>query len=414
MDYNIPLNNHSAKFIINYNTQTKIFKIQWGFFGINWENEMNKIAQLVALEGVLLNANLPYEPSYSENNRSFECSWQLHADQINTFAKNVNNIIKHYSDLTESQSTGMPDLLNRYCNDETPLPVNVYDRITAYSSALNDKELVCFTSQFPNLLKKVNLDEFKKINIDKIFDCLDKLNVEKLDLLENKCNIKIDICYISPHSYMSDYTFLVSMIGEFSGSEMLKYLEKHNPDMSQHANIIHAALKNKSPDAKLILDLISRGADIPNELRLNDIVSIFKSQELLSALNYKFDTWDNLTMTKWLYSELKRYRRNSDFTRMDMRIAFIREFKSKIDFNYKSAASDATLLELCIGTIVNSTESAKKMADILSKDSINLSIHKNILSLALSKEENIWILQMWLFKTVLVLILLIVILIYPV
>ena len=69
MEYNIPLDNHSEKLTINYNTKSHLFTIHWGFFGRNWDKRMEVIAEIAAYEGLIMNANLPFTPSYDEKSR---------------------------------------------------------------------------------------------------------------------------------------------------------------------------------------------------------------------------------------------------------------------------------------------------------------------------------------------------------
>ena len=119
LKYNMPLRNHSARLEIEYNTNAKTFTIHWNFYGLNREGRFDIVAQVLELEGRLQNAILPFAPSFNENSKSLECNWELRADQMTYLNKHIDELIRHYSYLSEETNRhGVYDFITRYLGTE--------------------------------------------------------------------------------------------------------------------------------------------------------------------------------------------------------------------------------------------------------------------------------------------------------
>ena len=382
MEFNIPLDNHSAKLTVEYNTKTQLFTIQWGFFGRNWKDRMNIIAETAALEGLMLNGTLTYEPKYNDNSRVLDITWKIQGDQIEILAKNVNGIIEHYSDLTESRCNGIEDMLKRYLKSADSLkhlktfPEKTLKKIEEkLSSSLRKSRLIALVLEdpsvldtFPGLFNAIHIDQ------DTIRANMNLLNFEKMELLINKFNLKIDINYSGMSSTGSK--IIDGMLLYFSTEDIIKYLEKYKPDMSSQNHAISDVCLKSDINLKLIKKLLELGAPVPNDISLKVIMSLANRPEIMSALGTPVESWDKDKITKWLYEQLENYY-SSDSNKFE----FLKAFKAKLDFNYKPANKKMSLLELCIRKFVTMIPDVKVMADFLSQDSIDFAIHGGLFNL---------------------------------
>ena len=381
MEFNIPLNNHSAKLTVDFNTKTHMFTIQWGFFGMNWRNRMNIIAETASLEGMILYGTLPYEPVYNENSRVLEFAWQIHGDQIDRFSSKLNGIIKHYSDLTDNRVStvhALTDMLERhfksldYIKNQNGLTDHVIDKLqTQITNSFNKYDIVDLIIIAPYIMDFLSPDLINNIQIteESIYNNILKLDFARMDLLINKFNIKLNVNFrpSSNNSTLFDY-----MIKYFSSDDILNYLEKYHPDLSNRDNAISCVLSTKDINIKLLQNLISCGAPVKN-ISIKAITRVFDKPDIMAALGNPVATWDKDKVTSWLYEELL----NGNYS-LTYFMQFVKTFKDKINFDFRSD-NKHTLLELCISNFVHTPDDVKIITDILSDKRIDLSLHNNLI-----------------------------------
>lgn len=253
LEYNIPMDNHSAKLILEYNTNTQTLMLHWNFFGRNWEDRMNLIANIAAMEAMFLNSKCLSESVFNKKNLSLNFSWIFESDQINRLVKHVNGIIQHYSSLTEDvrKKTAYQTILERYLKSETaPQCIN----------SLSAKNRAMLTKTISSIDKDIliNLFSIKDLNdITLMHLLLDQGVVFQIELLNIECIT----------SFMND-TLFKSMVNQ----------ELNNWDDDQLADWFHSELsdlgwRSIAPDFK-IMELV----------KFIDLVNVIKSR---LDLNYR-------------------------------------------------------------------------------------------------------------------------------
>lgn len=100
LDYNFPLRNHSAKFLLNYNQETRAITFDAKFFGINTKNRMDLIVHLVRAEGAFLPVDVSRIPKYDDKSKLLEWTWVFDEKKLPHILKNIHEIIQNCADMT--------------------------------------------------------------------------------------------------------------------------------------------------------------------------------------------------------------------------------------------------------------------------------------------------------------------------
>lgn len=85
LEYNLPLRNHAAKFVFDYNQENQVFHLKVNFFGNNIGNYMSKSCALAFNEGLLLEAlgiQTKQSPIYNKSSFNLEFIWEWKASEI--------------------------------------------------------------------------------------------------------------------------------------------------------------------------------------------------------------------------------------------------------------------------------------------------------------------------------------------
>lgn len=100
LEYNLPLQNHSAKFIIEYNQETQKTIIHTKLFGENHGGRMNSICQLAELDRSCLGLQTTQKAKYDASSLSLEFKWEFDKEQINGSSDTVKQALSHYARMT--------------------------------------------------------------------------------------------------------------------------------------------------------------------------------------------------------------------------------------------------------------------------------------------------------------------------
>ena len=392
MEYNIPLNNHSAKLTINYNTQTQMLTLQWGFFGMNWSERMNFIARMMSIESILLGCDLAYEPLYNENSRSLECVWKFKSDKLSPLVNNINNIIEHYSDLTESFTKPVSRMLARYVDASDlkliikNMPENSLNKIISEFVLSLKKgyetfdilfDYPCLVDAFPPALKN-------NIGISEIYNNLNILTFDKFEFLIDKFNIKIKTDYTPDPA---SFNLFDMILRGFSVDDINAFLEKYNPDLSSQNNAILYVLEHKSDNNFLLINNLLKCHAPVTELSLNAILNSYDEIDILSIIDKQVKNYCPFELTIWLYKNLRyaSYNKNN--------LIFLNDYKSKINFDYKDNSDHNSLLELYVSRFIRDESEGNNIAEILSHYRIDLSIHNRLLKYVVSMSDTGYLLD---------------------
>jgi hypothetical protein len=238
---------------------------------------------------------------------------------------------------------------------------HVVDRLRAYS-------VTSVVTAFSALLKNaVNLDAIEAFNLFELvqtkegmqaaIQLLDKLPPEKvtqfiykytthtdvnnqsyLELLQHYIDI-IDPAYAE----QNNTTLLEKMITFSSDSDnkvVMEYLRTHTLDLSQHKQILQAALFKNPVNTEMISLLLERGACDT----VWPLGSFLKNSEMMEMLSGLWKTNDKQKFSTWLYDCL-RCSGGHVIPGVDL-WAFYKKFKSRINLEYAPGSYDDTLLEM--------------------------------------------------------------------
>jgi hypothetical protein len=101
LEYNIPLQNHSAKCFLKYNSLTENIQFKFQMYGMNWANRMSAIAVMASIESQLLDVKVKQEPRYSNQTNTLEFTWELPAQQVQQSPTLLLDSIKQYCQMTD-------------------------------------------------------------------------------------------------------------------------------------------------------------------------------------------------------------------------------------------------------------------------------------------------------------------------
>ncbi len=121
LEFNLPLRNHSGKFLVKHNQKTQKTIIEVNFFGHNAFNRMNLICILANLESKILKVKTKQKPFYDLASFSLSFSFEIDKDNINNVAPILKETLEAYAGITFAEGVS-PTLLGllskRYSEDD--------------------------------------------------------------------------------------------------------------------------------------------------------------------------------------------------------------------------------------------------------------------------------------------------------
>ena len=112
LEYNLPLANHAATFILEYNQQTQQLDMNGCIFGLDNLGRMQPLADMIDIEGLLLDLEVKKKPYYSERAHVIEFSWAFETTQLSMLSLKISQAIKNYAAMTSTRR----DLTFEYTN----------------------------------------------------------------------------------------------------------------------------------------------------------------------------------------------------------------------------------------------------------------------------------------------------------
>jgi len=130
LDYNLPLRNHSAKFFLDYNQETGEIIFNAKFFGHNNSNRMDKIAQLVQIEGEFIDAKTIRVSRYNDKSQLLEWAWVFNKMELQGVLKSVHEMIQNCCDMTyyeyrDTPEKSMEQMMSRHEDFKLAPPLNI-------------------------------------------------------------------------------------------------------------------------------------------------------------------------------------------------------------------------------------------------------------------------------------------------
>lgn len=166
IEYSLGLRNHSAKFAIEYDRNTRRCILHINYFGENWYSRMNHIEQVADLEGRFLDATQKKLPHYNAVSRSLEFSWEFSIGHIQQIPAKITNMLNRYTRIAN-----MVDYSNYYYDinshyHELFRQYEIEDWFTFYSR-ISQAEFDTIARIFTNNLREYfyeKLSNYAKIN----------------------------------------------------------------------------------------------------------------------------------------------------------------------------------------------------------------------------------------------------------
>ncbi len=174
IEFNLGLQNHSAKFGIEYDRTTQKSILHINYFGENWNNRMTHIEQVADLERHFLNAQQKKAVHYDAVGRSIEFSWEFPIERIQQIGSKITNMLDRYTSLANNYHNYFNFYNVLFCQ---------YNRAVdwfAFCSSLSENELDAVIKRFADfdiraLIYEYVLDYAKANNMINIKRELDPL-----------------------------------------------------------------------------------------------------------------------------------------------------------------------------------------------------------------------------------------------
>jgi len=339
IEFNIPLDNHSAKLILEYNTKTKSLTLNGKIFGRNWNQRMTIISKIAEIEGLLV-GDVVQKPFYNENSRILEFGWEFNDNQIDYLSSHIDKILSHYILLTDYNrlevlsddlSTNCLKLWNRHCNPT--IPKDLFQKLSLERSQLIGEKIQEITNNLLfNEFSKNPVEIFpflgsvEKINTVLFFNNISALTFEVLEKLIDKYGLKLDLSERFIDLSLKSRTFLGWLMSEWSSSDAIQFILKYKPDLTNEDELINDVI-TKHPDIKLLQLLFTQGA----LFNLFDLKYAFNQPALKPFAIKQLEKWDNEKLLSWVYSQ-STYPYFSPNDR-EFLFEFLEQFKDKVDFN---------------------------------------------------------------------------------
>jgi hypothetical protein len=151
LNYNMPMRNHSAKFLIDYNQEVGSITLNIKFFGHNGSGRMHAIANFAQIEGDLLKIKTVQEPKYNDKTMLLEWAWVIHASQVAQVTEHLHVMLQDYLNTTYLSDASAESfrlrkhidmILERHQNFHLPQPENLPEPLDTFIHGLPLEEKV--------------------------------------------------------------------------------------------------------------------------------------------------------------------------------------------------------------------------------------------------------------------------------
>ena len=114
LEYNLPMANHSAKFIIEYNQNTRQVTLQGQLFGGNWQNRMDDLVKYINMDGLAFAVQVKKPPEFSEKTFCMDFVWEFPASRLQDISANLSHCFRSYDRLLSMSGSRYDVLSTRY------------------------------------------------------------------------------------------------------------------------------------------------------------------------------------------------------------------------------------------------------------------------------------------------------------
>lgn len=382
LEFNIPLDHHSAKLILAFNTKTNTLILHSKFFGQNWNDRMNVIGKIAEIEGLLV-GDILQQPYYNNDSHVLEFSWQLNGDKMEYLARKINAIFENYALLTEGlvSQIGLEDMWERHCIDKVLLKNLSPERsllIGEKLQAANNKILFQAFIKNPEEIRPF----LSKIDTALLFENRSFLTFEILEKVINEDHVELELTRKFKENSV-EKTFLEGLISEFSEQDAIQFIEKYNPDLHSHHRLLSDVVSNHENASKLVSLLLAKGVSF----NLEDLLyTIDDYPQLQLEATKVLEKMDSHELTHLIY-EFCHHKNYFDDKARRFIFLLLDQFSDKINLNYKSVLGALTLFESLIKSIDFFT-SEKQFEIFLYKNTIDFSLQTQAMDLSLKKSTS--------------------------
>lgn len=240
LEYNIPLQNHSAKVTLDYNTEERTLLLRGEFFGRNWNWRMDYLSLFTALDGALLGGDLLNVPIYDNNKGVVEFNWQFKENQIPNLARHIISVLRNYADTTMTYANRNYEIsaLNKlFANyqrlDEdtllqtlTPESIKNLNQRIKLETDRGQINLLLF--KYPKIMHAILQKDFSHyVNLEFLDVHLKTLSMANLNLFINQANLVFD------SNDAQTFNFVKQVMTVYSFGETLAFVKRFNIDLNK-------------------------------------------------------------------------------------------------------------------------------------------------------------------------------------
>lgn len=276
MEYNYPLNNHSAKLTVQYDQKTQKTTLHFHIFGHNQRERMSRIVMFSRWEEILLGLQVKKEAQYNDATREFDFIWEVSPTLLSNVASNLGDALYDYGEMTfidgsGSKGSGYPNLLKRH------------------EKSLNTQDFLQRLAEKSNIPLK-DVTELCT-NLQKAYSYLD---LQYLEMLSRGTQFHM----ISMLSCSAQITSLFVQAGIISYEKILAQLLKLGPlDQIVELSKMIQELEEVLPEAPLVQHL--------KQLKINKIEAVGQIELFQNA--YQFMAFSGILSFKKLLEELRSF-----------------------------------------------------------------------------------------------------------
>ncbi len=368
LEYNLPLRNHGAKFLFEYDLRTKCLVFTAHFFGHNgYGNRMDTIAEFAKLEGRFIDAKYILEFPWDSAKGSLTFTWCLEGHSILLLIQNIQEIINEYEPMTYGRTDhSFYNLVKRYS-------VIPYDLKNKSQTELN-------TLMFLQHYYDAGLGFFLKLpqTVHLIYSP-DEINDMILKNLEG------GLSFVEYERILELYPFMKRDVLMFSKMKTVedaeKFLHKYPLFMNDLQRVLWRWIKDQT-QIQLCHFLMKKGIFV-NDISILQAIYIFKEQnEWKTVVLINMRQWDTAKISSWI-------KLNCSI----LHFLEISELKQlAINFNYQQSEDSLTFLEIILEENLLDEEF---FLQLISHFEINKNIQTDVLEICL-KTENMLLFEYFL------------------
>lgn len=247
-EFNKPLRNHSAKFIVEYDESTKQIKIHHQFFGHNERNRMDIIAAFANMEAEFLGIHQPKKAKFNEKAYSVEYTYQFDISKLPFLKDHLVSSIQDFCDITmdtslQSESEVQRPWLKSLLKKHPGFEMDMFYKLNKYPAILQDLVF----NFFPKLIQD------PKTFTEKMFiECLGVFNQKfgQKILEQNAINPKHKVLLKTLSTKYppdkkwgtSEYTMFHLLVCSLDEKELKEYMQSHQIDCAKYPQVLNLAL----------------------------------------------------------------------------------------------------------------------------------------------------------------------------